>query len=79
MVLRLPDKWVWDFWPVRHNEQYHLFYLQAPRALGDPNPASLERDDRARDVDRLPRLADPAGRYRTGCRGELGRPHDVDR
>jgi len=36
VVLRLPDKWVWDFWPVRHNEQYHLFYLQAPRALGDP-------------------------------------------
>lgn len=36
MVLRLPDKWVWDFWFVRHNEAYHLFYLQAPRALGDP-------------------------------------------
>jgi beta-fructofuranosidase len=36
MVLRLPDKWVWDFWFVQRDEEHHLFYLQAPRALGDP-------------------------------------------
>jgi beta-fructofuranosidase len=36
MTLRLPDKWVWDFWLVRDGTTYHAFYLQAPRALGDP-------------------------------------------
>jgi beta-fructofuranosidase len=36
MTLRLPDKWVWDFWLVRDGRDYHAFYLQAPRSLGDP-------------------------------------------
>ena len=29
MSLRLPDKWVWDFWLVRRGGEHHLFYLQA--------------------------------------------------
>lgn len=36
MTLRLEDKWVWDFWFARDQDQHHIFYLQAPRALGDP-------------------------------------------
>ncbi len=36
MSLRLPDKWVWDFWLARDGAQHHIFYLQAPRALGHP-------------------------------------------
>jgi beta-fructofuranosidase len=36
MPLRLPDKWIWDFWLVRHGGEHHIFYLQAPRALGEP-------------------------------------------
>jgi beta-fructofuranosidase len=36
MPLTLPDKWVWDFWLVRDGTDYHAFYLQAPRSLGDP-------------------------------------------
>lgn len=36
MALRLPDKWVWDFWLARDGRQHHIFYLQAPRALGLP-------------------------------------------
>jgi beta-fructofuranosidase len=36
MTLRLPDKWVWDFWLVRDGRDYHAFYLQAPRSLGHP-------------------------------------------
>jgi beta-fructofuranosidase len=35
-VLRLPDHWVWDFWHCHDGERHHLFYLKAPRALGDP-------------------------------------------
>lgn len=35
-MLRLPDAWVWDFWCARRGPEHHVFYLQAPRALGDP-------------------------------------------
>lgn len=37
MGLRLEDRWIWDFWTARADGRYHAFYLQAPRALGDPN------------------------------------------
>ncbi len=33
MTLRLPDKWLWDFWLARDGVDYHIFYLQAPRSL----------------------------------------------
>jgi beta-fructofuranosidase len=33
MALRLPDKWLWDFWLAQDGLTYHLFYLQAPRSL----------------------------------------------
>ena len=38
----LPDDWVWDFWIVDDaaddgaDAAYHLFFLKAPRSLGDP-------------------------------------------
>jgi beta-fructofuranosidase len=35
-VLVLPDDWVWDSWVADDGELYHLFFLKAPRALGDP-------------------------------------------
>jgi len=35
-VLRLADDWVWDSWIADDGERYHLFFLRAPRALGDP-------------------------------------------
>lgn len=37
MSLRLPGQWVWDSWFVFDGESHHAFYLQASRALGDPN------------------------------------------
>lgn len=33
MALRLADKWLWDFWFAQDGSDYHIFYLQAPRAL----------------------------------------------
>ena len=36
-MLTLPDKWVWDHWMVDTGSEYHIFYLQAPRSLGDPD------------------------------------------
>lgn len=37
MALRLPDRWVWDFWIADTTTEYHLFFLSAPRSLTDPN------------------------------------------
>ncbi|MFP5282623.1 MAG: glycosyl hydrolase [Actinomycetes bacterium] len=35
-MLRLDDYWVWDSWVADDGDLYHLFFLMAPRALGDP-------------------------------------------
>lgn len=40
----LADHWVWDFWVADDGERYHLFFLRAPRSLGDPD----RRHDHAR-------------------------------
>lgn len=37
MGLRLEDRWVWDFWFAHADGRVHVFYLQAPRSLGDPD------------------------------------------
>lgn len=37
MALKLPGQWVWDSWFAFDGEKHHAFYLQASRALGDPN------------------------------------------
>ena len=34
-MLTLEDRWVWDSWVADDGDDYHLFYLQAPRSLGD--------------------------------------------
>jgi len=34
-MLRLEDRWVWDFWLAQTRSAFHIFYLQAPKALGD--------------------------------------------
>ncbi len=34
-MLRLDNSWVWDSWVADDGVDYHLFYLQAPRSLGD--------------------------------------------
>ncbi|MEM0947887.1 MAG: levansucrase [Pseudomonadota bacterium] len=36
MVLTLEDKWVWDSWYVRDKDLWHCFFLQADKAIGDP-------------------------------------------
>lgn len=36
MPFELPDRWVWDSWFADDGERFHLFYLNAPRALVDP-------------------------------------------
>lgn len=32
----LADDWVWDFWTAVDGPDLHLFFLKAPRSLGDP-------------------------------------------
>lgn len=36
MPFEIPDRWVWDCWIADDGDLFHLFYLNAPRALGDP-------------------------------------------
>ena len=36
-MLRLSDSWVWDFWTADDGDQYHLFFLHAPRHLINPD------------------------------------------
>lgn len=31
------DRWVWDFWIADDGIDYHLYFLSAPRSLGDPH------------------------------------------
>jgi beta-fructofuranosidase len=35
-MLHLEDQWIWDFWLIDDGPDHHVFYLQAPRSLGDP-------------------------------------------
>lgn len=37
MAFRLDDRWVWDFWFVQEAGRTHLFFLQAPKSIGDPD------------------------------------------
>ncbi|MFE9294933.1 glycoside hydrolase family protein [Streptomyces niveus] len=36
MTFRLDHAWVWDFWFADDGDTFHLFYLHAPKSLGDP-------------------------------------------
>lgn len=35
-MLTLDSHWTWDFWIARDGGTYHLFFLKAPKSLGDP-------------------------------------------
>lgn len=47
VVLTLPDAWAWDLWIADDGEIFHLYFLNAPHALGDP-----ERRHRAARIGR---------------------------
>ena len=36
-MLSLADRWVWDFWTVDDGDVTHAFFLNAPKAIGDPD------------------------------------------
>ena len=42
-MFRLPEAWVWDFWLADDGQDYHMFFLYASRAIGNPDG----RHDRA--------------------------------
>lgn len=60
----LADDWVWDFWVADDGEAYHLFFLKAPRSLGDPDlrhrHASVGHAT-SRDLTTWTRVADALG------------------
>jgi beta-fructofuranosidase len=36
-MLASSELWIWDSWVADDGERFHLFFLEAPRALGDPS------------------------------------------
>ena len=36
MTLFLDDCWIWDFWLATDADEHHVFYLKAPKSIGDP-------------------------------------------
>ena len=36
-MFSISDAWVWDFWLADDGERSHLFFLHAPKSLGDPD------------------------------------------
>ena len=37
MTVARPDHWLWDFWLADDGRTHHLFYLHAPKSLGNPD------------------------------------------
>ena len=37
MPFTLPDAWTWDMWFADDGDTFHVYYLKASRALGDPD------------------------------------------
>ena len=37
MALALADKWIWDFWLAKDGPDWHIYFLQADKSLGDPD------------------------------------------
>src|ERR671932_384240 len=42
-MLRLDDLWIWDSWVADDGDLYHLYFLQAPRSLGDASMRHVDR------------------------------------
>jgi beta-fructofuranosidase len=36
-VIDDPQRWIWDSWYTKDGDDYHAFFLAAPRSLGDPD------------------------------------------
>jgi beta-fructofuranosidase len=51
-MLAIADQWIWDSWALHDGAHFHLFYLQAPKSLGDPGLRHLNaRIGHARSTD----------------------------
>jgi len=37
MALSVPGHWIWDFWFARQADEWHIFFLRAPKSLVDPD------------------------------------------
>ncbi len=71
-MLRLEDRWVWDWWLADDGSRFHVFYLQAPKALGDQHLRHRNATVGHAVSDRLARLAHPARCPEAGSGRRLG-------
>ena len=66
-VPRIADQWIWDSWIADDGELFHLFFLQAPRSLVDPDLRHTSaRIGHATSTDLSVGRALPAARARDG-------------
>jgi beta-fructofuranosidase len=62
MPLEIADQWVWDFWLAQDGSDWHIFYLRAPKSLGDPDHRHRNATighARSGDLSRWEIVADP--------------------
>lgn len=78
MSFDLADDWVWDFWvvddPASPEPAFHLFFLKAPRALGDPDRRHVNASIGhavSRDLRDWIRVADALGPQPVGAFDDL--------
>ena len=80
MTLRLEDDWVWDSWPFDDDQGlHHLFFLKAPRSLGDPELRHVNATRGSCRQQRLPHLGHPPRCSGSCSRAGVGRRGDLDR
>lgn len=74
MPLMIAGRWVWDFWIARDRQNWHIFYLRAPKSLVDPDRRHRNATighARSSDLRRWEVLADPFSRGPAGAWDDL--------
>lgn len=70
MALSVPGHWIWDFWLANSGEEWHVFFLRAPKTLVDPDLRHINATighARSTDLRTWELLPDPFG---LGAMGE---------
>ena len=78
MVLEVPGKWLWDSWYARDGELWHGYFLQADRALGDPELRHWNVTQGHAVSRDLKVLGAARHLLRAGAGARLGRLHHLD-
>ena len=79
MTLALPTKWIWDSWYVHDGDLWHGFFLQADKALRNPDLRHFNVTPGPRDQPGPEDLGAQGNDVRAGRGAGVGRLHHLDR